>query len=277
MPTAATPSRRSPFGFFALVVALSIPFWIAGELLGQRATRDLPVDLPLSSLMTFNPLIAALILVYRESGSQGVRDLLKRAVDFRRSHGDGYAVALLLPPLVISLSYGLMLINGKRLPDPQVPLQLAPIFFIVFVVAAVGEEIGWQGYAFEPLRQRGNAFSAAMIIGVVWAAWHVIPYWQAQRTIDWILWQSLWSILLRGVIVWLYLRTGSSVLAAVLVHAMTNVSVFLFPNYGSYYDPLFASLSLGLVIGAAALIPGVRRASGAAEPGQPDEVTPASG
>ena len=38
--------------------------------------------------------------------------------------------------------------------------------------------------------------------------------------------------------VWLYNRGGQSLLAMVLFHAMTNVSTFLFPIYGSHYNPL---------------------------------------
>ena len=37
--------------------------------------------------------------------------------------------------------------------------------------------------------------------------------------------------------VWVYNNTGRSVFATALFHAMGNVSTFLFPNYGSHYDP----------------------------------------
>lgn len=57
----------SPRFFFLLVFLLSIPFYTLG-LAGER----LPIAtfLPLNALMAFVPMLAALALVYRESGIQ---------------------------------------------------------------------------------------------------------------------------------------------------------------------------------------------------------------
>ena len=45
-------------------------------------------------------------------------------------------------------------------------------------------------------------------------------------------------------------HAGGSVLAAVLFHALDNTSVFLFPDYGSHYDPAVT----GTIIAIAAAI-----------------------
>jgi hypothetical protein len=47
----------------------------------------LPFNLPVGALVLVCPMIAALILVYRENGSDGVKQLLKRAFDFKRIKG----------------------------------------------------------------------------------------------------------------------------------------------------------------------------------------------
>ena len=57
-----------------------------------------------------------------------------------------------------------------------------------------------------------------------------------------ILWQRWGSVGLRVLIVRIYLNTGRSVFAVILFHAMNNVSTYLFPNYGSHYDPFVACL-----------------------------------
>jgi uncharacterized protein len=46
--------------FFLLVFVLSIPFWLVDVL--TQLPKGIPINLPASSLMAFNPLIAALIL-----------------------------------------------------------------------------------------------------------------------------------------------------------------------------------------------------------------------
>jgi hypothetical protein len=54
---------RSPLTFFVLVFALSVPFWVIGAV----TRRQLFPGLPVGALMAFCPLMAALILVYREN------------------------------------------------------------------------------------------------------------------------------------------------------------------------------------------------------------------
>jgi uncharacterized protein len=56
---------KACINFFALVLALSIPFWILG-FIGPDTTRIIPISLPISALMTFCPMIAAAILMYRK-------------------------------------------------------------------------------------------------------------------------------------------------------------------------------------------------------------------
>jgi hypothetical protein len=40
------------------------------------------------------------------------------------------------------------------------------------------------------------------------------------------------QVALRVIMAWLYLGSGRSVFIAILFHAMSNMSEFLFPNYG---------------------------------------------
>ena len=75
--------NKSPLKFFLLVFVLSIPFWILGAVAADF-TEILPIKLPISALMTFCPLIAAAILVYKERKFQGVKELLKLTFDFEK-------------------------------------------------------------------------------------------------------------------------------------------------------------------------------------------------
>jgi uncharacterized protein len=58
----------------------------------------------------------------------------------------------------------------------------------------------------------------------------------------WIAWWSLWTVAARVIMVWLYNRTGGSVLAVTLDHASSNVCWQLFPIHGSYFDPRLTGL-----------------------------------
>jgi uncharacterized protein len=235
----STSLKRSPLTFFVLVFALSVPFWLIGALAEQP--RGLPMNLPVSSLMTVCPMIAAFILLYREEKCGGIKKLLKSVFDYKRiKHKIWYVPIMFLMPLILLLSYGVMLLLGRPLPELDIPFLTIPILFVVFFLAAVGEEAGWMGYAVDPLQERWSALETSIILGAVWAIWHVVAFIQADRVLAWIAWQCLFTVVARILIVWLYNNTGKSVLAAILFHAMINVSVSVFPNNGSLYDPAIA-------------------------------------
>ncbi len=240
-----TSSSKFPRSFFVLVFALSIPFEVVGAITGLQLLPGLPV----SALGAFCPALAALILVYRERKTAGMIELLKRSFDYQHIKAKiWYAPVLLLMPAVTALVYGLMHLLSWPLPPPQFPGLAAVVLFLIFFVAALGEELGWSGYAIDRLQARWNALQASLFLGAVWAAWHLIPLMQADRSPTWIAWWCLGTVATRVLMVWLYNNTGKSVFAMALYHAMENLCWQLFP---SYYDPLLTSL---VVAGAAVIV-----------------------
>ncbi|MHB1133156.1 MAG: CPBP family intramembrane glutamic endopeptidase [Chloroflexota bacterium] len=198
----------------------------------------MPLNLSASALQFVCPLIAALILVYRESKADGVRTLLQRVFSHKTIRPRiWYVPIILLMPLIYLLSYVVMLLMRLPLPAPQISLLALPLFFVVFFATAASEEVGWSGYATDPMQDRWGALKASIIIGLVWSAWHIVPDIQAHHSPSWIVWHRLGAVAQRVLIVWLYNNTGRSVLATILFHDMDNVSVFSFPNDGSHYEP----------------------------------------
>ncbi len=248
--------RRSPWVFFLLVFVLSVPFWLAGPLADQLLQKAIPIDLPLSALQAVNPLIAASILVYGENGWEGVKRLLRRALDYGRIKRKVWYVPILcLWPTTMVLAYGSMYLADAPLPDdPRFPMLILPLLFVVFLVSATVEQVGWQGYAIDRLQGRWNALEAGIIVGVVWAIWHVVPLMELRQTPTWIAWQCLGMVPFRILIVWIYNNTGRSVFAAIVFQATANVSQFSFPNYGSHYDPFVVGLILTFMAAIVTLV-----------------------
>ncbi len=122
------------------------------------------------------------------------------------------------------------------------------MLFLLFFIGDAGEELGWTGYAIEPMQNRWGALKAGLILGLVWAAWHAIPYVQTGNPPTWVLWQCLTAVAIRVLIVWIYNSSGKSVFAAILYHDMTNISWSLFPNYGSHFDPFVTGLITWLAV-----------------------------
>ena len=193
--------------------------------------------------------MAALILVYREEGLRGVRRLLRRILDQRRIRKRiWYVPIIFLMPVIFLLTYGVMRLMELPHPDePYFPFLLIPLLLVLFFILAIGEEVGWTGYVTEPMQARWSALATGIILGLVAALWHVVPLVQMGRTLTWIAWWALGSISVRILTVWLYNNTGRSLFAAIVFHAMFNVSFALFPNYGSHWDPAVAGAITAIV------------------------------
>lgn len=238
------PKVRAILPFFGLVYLLSVLFWILGAV-GPDFTKIFPIKLPISALMTSCPLMAAVILVYKKQKSQGVNQLLWLAFDFKKvKDRRWYLPIVCLMPVITILSYEYTKFTGTLLSEPQTPDLYILIFFIVYFIGAIGEEIGWSGYAIGPLQNRYGALKASIILGVIWAIWHIIPWSQTHQTPVWIIWQSVSTVLLRVIMIWLFNNTDKSVFGMILFHTMINISPYLIPNQGAHYHPFITCILL---------------------------------
>lgn len=224
--------------YFLLVILLSLPFWALAEV---AQAEPLP-GLPLSGLMAFMPALAALILAARADGAAGARRLVARSFDVARMRGHGawWGVVILMP-LVTWLP---VLVQGGLAPVSPVALWAPFVMLAAFFVAGLGEELGWSAYILEPLAKRWGELAAALLIGLFWAAWHLIPFLQADRAWDWIAWQCAKTVAVRVVMVRLYFGSGRSLFAVALFHALDNVAAFSLPMWGGTYDARATTLIL---------------------------------
>jgi len=241
-------ATRSPLKFISLVFALSIPFYLAGALTSFRLVPGVSV----SGLAVICPVAAALILVYQQNKFAGMVELLKRSFDFKRVRARvWYLPIFLLMPALDVLMYTVLRSRRIQVPLPQFPVVETLALAVGFFVGALGEELGWSGYAIDPLQDRWGAIQASLLLGIVWAIWHIVPLMQVHRPAAWIAWWCLGTVAARVLIVWLYNNTGKSVFVAAVFHAMMNLSWQLFPIHGSYFDEPVNSL---LMVLAAAFV-----------------------
>jgi len=103
---------------------------------------------------------------------------------------------------------------------------------LVLLLAACFEELGWRGYAVESLNNKFNYFEATAIFGVLWSLWHLpmffIPesYQAELLQEDFILVINFFvSIIpLAFIISWFCKKTSGSILGAILIHSVVNLS-----------------------------------------------------
>ncbi len=238
-----TKAIHKSYKFFILVSLLSVPFLILGGF--ADISKIIPINLPISSLIFLCPITAAIILARRDDKTNGVKLLLKRIWDYKQIPNRWWLIStfLLIPALMI-LAYLIMKRLDFPMPNPHINFIDAAIFSVVFFVGAIGEEVGWTGYVTDPLQESFESFKTALILGTFCAGYHIIPFIQANRTPNWIFWQCVGIVAIRFITIWLYNNTGKSLLATIIFHTTLNVSVFLFPNYGSHYDPFIFGVLL---------------------------------
>jgi membrane protease YdiL (CAAX protease family) len=139
-------------------------------------------------------------------------------------------VALLIPPGVVLTV--LVCLYASVSP------RFAPNVFLVGLsfglVAGFFEEIGWTGYAFPRMGSEMNALNASIVLGVLWATWHlpVIDYLGAAtpHSAYWFPFFLAFTAVLtaiRVLIGWIYVHTGS-VLLAQLLHASSTGALVVF-------------------------------------------------
>jgi uncharacterized protein len=156
------------------------------------------------------------------------------------------------------LSYSALRLVGVSVPAPAFSIGNVLTLFVVFFIGALGEELGWSGYATDPLEERFGALGGALLLGIVWAVWHYVPLLQIHRSLGFIAWWSLDTVAYRVIIVWLYNNTGRSVFVAALIHTMIDLTWQLFPINGSYYDPRVTGLITAIVAGVVVIVWGPR-------------------
>lgn len=95
------------------------------------------------------------------------------------------------------------------------------------------EEIGWRGYALPRLQSRMAALSSSLIIGVIWALWHVPSFFLlpgADQAALPFLWYIPSVLAIAVVFTWLYNNTRGSLLLATLLHTSIQATNILIPN-----------------------------------------------
>jgi uncharacterized protein len=189
-----------------------------------------------SPIIAFGPFLAAILVLALTTGKGGVVTLLRRMVRWR-VRPVWYAVALLLP---VAISGGAALLNvvvlGASAPSPAelgAWSGLVPTFFLLLLVPGIGgawEEPGWRGYALPKLQGGHSALLASLILGVVWAFWHLPLMVIGQIHLSDPVYIVAWTV----VLTWVFNNTNGSVLIAMLMHNIHNVIS------GGYFSAMFS-------------------------------------
>jgi membrane protease YdiL (CAAX protease family) len=182
---------------------------------------ELSISNPLFILAVYSPGFACVFLVWRMYGLNGLGSFFRRLTLWRVSRWWWLFLILGIPAIMY---LGAAVKGAIGDPFPFSPwYQVLPALALALFLGPI-EEFGWRGLALPLLQRKFTPFWAGLILGIIWAVWH-IPAFLIGGTP-----QSAWSFapFFSGVIASSVILTAlfndsrGSLLLAVLFHFQMN-------------------------------------------------------
>lgn len=215
--------------YFVLAYAIS---WAVELPLAASAQGWLRTQMPpaLHYLASFGPMLAALFVTAMTEGRHGIWQLLSGLFKWRV--GLGWLLFAILSPIALFAVAAIAGVATKgKWPDlallgevDYLPyLGVAGAFILWLLTFGVGEELGWRGFALPRLQTKHSALTATLILGLVWACWHVPAFFykDTYRAMGLGGFPLLLLFILAAspVFTWLYNSTRGSLLMVIVFHA----------------------------------------------------------
>jgi membrane protease YdiL (CAAX protease family) len=216
-------------GFFMLAFLIS---WLL-------ALPSFLFEIPFKRFQTagaYGPLLAA-VIVSAVIGRAELKSLFGRMTNLRFGLS-WYLLAIFGYVLLYSLVAGLAgapLVQSLFERWTLLLTLYLPALFTAYLVNPIGEETGWTGFALPHLQKRFSPWLSAVVLGVVWALWHLPAYFVpsemgAFTPVNFIFFMLI-SIFVRVIWTWVTNNAKSSGIVGILLHASSNaVSFGLIPN-----------------------------------------------
>jgi membrane protease YdiL (CAAX protease family) len=229
--------------FFVLAYAISWSSWPVYALGMMPRMEFLPIG----------PLAAAVIVIGLAEGRAGYRVWGRRIIRWRVGWA-WYAVALLLPAVLVLVTGTVNMLLGAAAPglSQMTWTGLLTVFAVRFVNpldGPLGEEPGFRGYAVPLLQSTRTPLQSAAVLGVLVAFWHLpLIVFGGLSVIGLPI-----TFVITFLYVWLFNRTGGSVLLTFLFH--NSQGTFTMGSYGfTGSDMARAELIYLLAVTAAVLV-----------------------
>ncbi|WP_371185377.1 CPBP family intramembrane glutamic endopeptidase [Thalassotalea maritima] len=236
-------SMKTPLLFLALTMLLM--------LLVLYFVQQGEIGKPAVLIGLFGPAIIAVLFSYLEGGGRQVKQLLSQYVAYKASWRH-YALATLLIPALIYLTMLVTELSGQITYSTWFSgLSIAQLLFIPLI--SIGEELGWRGYLQPLFRRRYGLLAASLLVGCVWAIWHLTGYYFDTGVVEGLPFELffMWVVGAALVMGYLYEKTNS-VLLAVLFHTSVNLSLNVFkiiPEFSGSIMPFTMLIILVWLVG----------------------------
>jgi CAAX protease family protein len=229
--------RGSLLVFLLVTFAVTWLAWLAAWAISRRGAAGYPppgAGTLLFYLGVFAPALVATWLTHRHQGSEGVTVLLGRLV--RWNAGLRWYAFALIYLAVIKLAAALIhrLATGAwpGFATDSILVMVGAILLSTVIFGQAGEELGWRGYALPRLAARIGLGAASVVLGIVWAIWHLPLFFipGIETTGQSFPLYALGVTALSVAIAWLYANTNGSLFLTMLMHSAINNTKDIVPS-----------------------------------------------
>lgn len=200
-----------------------------------------------------SPTIMAFVVVHAFYNNDDKKAFYRSLVDFKQPFF--YYAFALLSPIVLGMIFMLIayLSGNQAYTQVSSPLKFFVFFFPAIIFGGL-EEVGWRGILQERLSNNIKPLPLAIIIGLIWGAWHLPMFLipdlgnSPAGYIPFVLQGIVFSMLLT----YLFVKTASIPLV-VLCHAAMNAAgsiglMMPFENHPEVYVYILIGLAMGAVL-----------------------------
>lgn len=215
---------RPVVAFTLIGFALSWSVWIGGSILFEGGLES-----GLSQIWTIPAvwgLVVAAAVVVSASG-ESLRKWATKAVKWRVAPR-WYLIALFVPIGIKGVTATLLGVLGVATwVSPPAFGNLVFEFLLVMFLAGGLEEFGWRGFAVPRLQREHTAFASSVVVGVIWATWHV-PVFLLRASGSYIpfVFTAVRIVAFAVFLSWIYNGSKESVLVCMIAHTSYNTLNF---------------------------------------------------
>ena len=153
---------------FGVTFLLTAPIWALSAASGMMILPGLPI----AAFSVVCPTLAAWLIV-AVKGPAGSSALLRRAFDASPTRsGRWWFPIVLISSAIAAASFAILRVSGSAIPNPHFAMASSLALLALFLVGGLAEEIGWSGFALDPLQARWGPLAAGLVLGAVWVLWH---------------------------------------------------------------------------------------------------------
>jgi membrane protease YdiL (CAAX protease family) len=180
--------------------------------------------------------LGAFVVTAVTEGRAGVADLVRRTLRWRVPVR-WYLFALFFVPVAGTLLalaiYGPEALESPPGGWPQALAEVAGLFVVQLVFFQLAEEIGFTGFLQDRWQNELSPLRLTTYVAFFWALWHVPDYlgeegWGLEQLVSapvFLVIEFVSLFFARALFVWLYTRTGRSVLLVTVMHASFDASI----------------------------------------------------